>query len=320
MIEGDIHRPIQSGAFSPDGRCLALDFNDGTVVEFELATARARRIFGKELPPPLRGDERRNFVPSALMGFDGPQSGPRLAYSPDNKSLVHAGPDQVIRLWDSATGLELATFRGHNAPLLAVAFAPDGKSVASAGWDTTALVWDVSKWARPIAPIMKLEFGELAANWDLIAGDDAPKAFDAIIALSRSPTETVAFIEQRLKPASPAELQRIDRLIGQLDSAEFKVRDEASNELRKIGDRATYALDKALAGNPSLETRRRLEALRNQSDPTSMNLTGDRLLAYRAVEVLERIDTPEARRLLTAYANGAPGSLLTTSAASALKK
>ena len=98
------------------------------------------------------------------------------------------------------------------------------------------------------------------------------------------------------------------------------MRDEASNELRKIGDRAIYALDKALAGNPSLETRRRLEALRSQTDPTSMILKGNRLRAYRAVEVLERIGTPEARRLLTSYANGAPGALLTTSAEAALKR
>lgn len=50
-----------------------------------------------------------------------------------------------------------------------------------------------------------------------------------------------------------------------------------------------------------------------------MILKGDRLRAFRAVEGLERIGTPEARRLLTTYAKGAPGALLTTAAASALK-
>jgi len=38
------------------------------------------------------------------------------------------------------------------------------------------------------------------------------------------------------------------------------------------------------------------------------------------VEVLERIGTPEARRLLTTYAKGAPAALLTTVAEAALKR
>ena len=61
-------------------------------------------------------------------------------------------------------------------------------------------------------------------------------------------------------------------------------------------------------------------ALREKSISTSMILKGDRLRAYRAVEVLERIGTPEARRLLSTYARGAPGALLTTAAEAALKR
>ena len=40
----------------------------------------------------------------------------------------------------------------------------------------------------------------------------------------------------------------------------------------------------------------------------------------RAAEVLERIGTPEARQVLQALAEGAPGALLTTSAQAALKR
>lgn len=127
-------------------------------------------------------------------------------------------------------------------------------------------------------------------------------------------------MEKHLKPAVPIEPRRIERLLNQIDSAEFKVRDQASSELVKIGELAVPALDKALAANPSLEMRRRLEALRNNSDPNSMILKGDRLRAYRSVEVLERIGTPEARRLLRTFADGAQGALLTTSAEAALKR
>ena len=35
---------VQYAAFSPDGRCLALDLNDGTVVVYELATMQPRAV------------------------------------------------------------------------------------------------------------------------------------------------------------------------------------------------------------------------------------------------------------------------------------
>jgi hypothetical protein len=53
---------------------------------------------------------------------------------------------------------------------------------------------------------------------------------------------------------------------------------------------------------------------------TSLLLKGERLRAYRAIEVLERIGTPEARQLLQTLAAGAPGALLTTTAQAALKR
>jgi hypothetical protein len=309
--------PFPKGVFSPDGRCLTLILDNGPVVMYELATAQVRRTFGRRNTQWRTG--RESFKESRYGHTPELPYGMHLAVSHDGQFLAHADSDLAVRLWDISRGAQVGAFRGHTGPVTAVAFTPDGKSLASAGWDTTVLVWDVNKFKQP-APIEKLGPQALAANWELLAGDDATKAFDAIVALTASPNEAVAFIEQRLKPAAPFEPQRMRRLIDQLDSKEFKVREEASSELLKIGEPAVPALDKALAGNPPLETRRRLQALRDQSVPTSMILKGDRLRGYRAVEVLERIGTPEARRLLTSFAEGAPGVLLTTSATAALKR
>ncbi len=52
-----------------------------------------------------------------------------LAFSPDNKTVVSSGwttKDMTIRLWDTITGTELATFPDQGA----VAFAPDGNTFA----------------------------------------------------------------------------------------------------------------------------------------------------------------------------------------------
>jgi RNA polymerase sigma factor (sigma-70 family) len=138
--------PLQSGAFSPDDRRFALDFEDGVVIEYDLATCQPQRVYGEKLPPVHR--ELKNFGAFSSRNNE-PQYLPRLVYAPDGKSLALAGRDQLVHVWDVATGIELAAYNGHAAPLTAVAFAPNSRMLASASWDTTTLLWDLSKLPRP---------------------------------------------------------------------------------------------------------------------------------------------------------------------------
>jgi hypothetical protein len=185
-----------------------------------------------------------------------------VAFSPDGRSLVQA-IDNVVSLWDVQTGRQLATFKGHRGDVNAVAFAPDGKTVASASDDNTALIWDVAKVKRPSPPARALQAGDLAKLWQTLAEKDAVKAFDAIGELASAPTDAVAWIKERVKPARPEDVR---------------------------------------------------------GKVTGLSLEGEPLRLYRAVEVLERIGTPQARQLLRTLAAGAPGALLTTSAQAALQR
>jgi WD40 repeat protein len=66
----------------------------------------------------------------------------RLAFSPDGATLVAAGADGVIHLWDLKSGQASATLRGHRCAICVLQFAPDGRTLASASGDGLVKLWD----------------------------------------------------------------------------------------------------------------------------------------------------------------------------------
>src|SRR5262249_51815945 len=138
----------------------------------------------------------------------------------------------------------------------------------------------------------------------------------AICALAGAPRLTVPFLREQLRSAPPVDPRRLARLIDELDDDQFAVRLRAATELQKIGEQAEAALRRALEGKPSLEVHRRVEELLKRLEQP----TPERLQAQRAMEVLVRIGTPAARRLLQSLAGGLADSWTTRDAKEALDR
>jgi WD40 repeat protein len=67
----------------------------------------------------------------------------RTVQSPSGRSIT-ASEDKTARIWDAATGKEIAVLRGHEDVVNSAAFGPDGSRIITASGDNTARIWDAA--------------------------------------------------------------------------------------------------------------------------------------------------------------------------------
>jgi hypothetical protein len=136
------------------------------------------------------------------------------------------------------------------------------------------------------------------------------EVYQSIWAMSADATAP-AFLRKKIASVEPVAKERIDKLIEELASDQFAVRDAASRELQKLSDRAAGALRKAMDAKPDVEVVLRLKRL---LEPLKRGLTAEQLQQARAIWALELMETKEAQETLRVWASGAPGAWLTNEA------
>jgi hypothetical protein len=184
--------------------------------------------------------------------------------------------------------------------------------------DGTVLVWDLNPFRRALKQDGKeLGPGDLEALWKTLAGEDARRAHQATWALAATPEKAVPWLANRLRPAPAPDRERIGQLIADLGADQFAVREGAVRDLEQLGDQAVPALRQLLHGKPSLEARRRAEALLAGREVVRSR---EALRAVRAIQTLERIGSREARVVLEGVAKGAPEARQTQEAKASLER
>jgi len=143
-------------AFHPNGTRLAVAVSDGSVRFWELPS-------GKELLrlPAGQGQSDGQEVDRFTGLITGRTSAVRaMAFSPDGNRLATAGYDRVVRVWNTSTEEQIATYQYDSPRINAVAFSRDGQRLAASGSNSEksaeVVIWTLSdktnKLAEPVPP------------------------------------------------------------------------------------------------------------------------------------------------------------------------
>jgi WD40 repeat protein len=117
--------------FSADGGIVAVMEHD-PILHLWPVTDAARKDFALK-----EGESLANFALDYV-----PVS---MAFAEDGKTLVMAGDDSAIHVWDLQKHADrFPAPRGHRGEVRAIAFAPDGKTLATAADDQTIRLWDLT--------------------------------------------------------------------------------------------------------------------------------------------------------------------------------
>jgi RNA polymerase sigma factor (sigma-70 family) len=249
----------------------------------------------------------------------------QVSFSPDGRTVALVD-GRGVRVRDLLTGSALAEYATPDVVCGLVnavfasqttVFSPDGRTLATGHADGTVLLWKVPQLAPEASNATDVE-----RRWADLASESPATAGTAVNWLAGHPTEAMALLRARFRaeplPPDPA----VVALIKNLDSDTFATREEATRKLVEQGPKVEKPLRRLLAGTPSAEARRRVEEIlpRLTAPLQRLPLSGETLRGVRAIEVLERIHTTEARKLLEAWCEPGRDTRLNAEAEAALAR
>jgi WD40 repeat protein len=304
---------VSAPAFSPDGKWVANASPTLSPFLQKILKRPANQVFVWDVTT----GKRVAGLPDGL-----PIGASVAAFSPDGRALALArGVDlggaaklpawaDTVRLYETATWTVRAELRGGQGQVTALAFTRGGR-LLTGGLDTTVLAWDV----RPprVAASVSLE-----GAWNNLGAREASKSFQSEGRFLAAPAETVKLFAERVKPTAALEPGRIQRLLNDLGSETFAVREAASKELRGLDEQVIPYLEAALKRAKPLELRLRVKSILEENKRAG--ITSEQIRQVRAVMVLELLGNGASKELLRRWAGGPGEARLTREASLALRR
>ena len=295
--------------FSPDSKLLA---------SFDILTSVWEVVTGRVLM----------HVPQQYGQFQDNGHVQAMAFSPSGRFLASievryralpSGEDHYrIILRELASGQVARQIDRQEETVWSLAFHPNGRILASGRGDSTILLWDMTgRLKNGQLRTANLTDKDLDALWAKLGGD-ASQAYPASWTLAADPSKTIPFFEKRMQPVAAADEKRIRKLIADLESDSFAVRSKAFQELAQLGELGAPGLRDAKPSRATVEFNRRVNLLLARlKDPVTDPV---RLRMLRAIEVLENIGSPQARKVLERLATGTSAARLTREAQASLQR
>jgi len=229
---------------------------------------------------------------------DGPWS--TVAFSPDSRLLLAGtqGGAGTVVVWELATNSIMKRFTGNRGSMAHLGISPDGRTLSTIAADDTALLWDLTGRRGKPAPTDK----QLKTAWSQLSSPDAELAWPAVETLRAGGEAALPIALNGILDASAA-LNTIDRLVKDLGSKDFAVREAAGKELAGLGAPALTALKIAEEKATAAELRERAQKViakivaEGEKLPDT-GLVGEPLRLLRAVAVLEQIKGEAPRERL----------------------
>lgn len=272
--------------FSPDGKYVTA-VSTGQLLVFDATDGKEKD--NEEARKPLFQCER--------YSDNGPIQ--HAAFSPDSRLLIvgSGGMYGRVEVWELATrGLARVFTTGYGGTVRMCVF-PDGTRIASAGAEEAITVWDLTFRAGQSAP----KPAELLTAISDLADSKAAVGCPAVKVVAAAGNRGTEQLAATLKDIIVNE-KKIKEWVTDLGSETFSIREIASRELVAQGSRALPAVQVAVnSEDPEIRDRaREVMGKLNAKGlyPPAYGLLPDQLRLFRAVQALEEIGTPEARKVL----------------------